>query len=336
MAGNRGNKIKNFMMKNLLILIFFVSICGCASSGGGDDSRINYSSEMRRFVIKISDYAKTLKPGFLVIPQNGVPLVTVDKEEDGEPAAEYLVAVDGLGQEDLFYGYDNDDEPTPSVEREYLFEFLDIAKSHGKMILVTDYCSTNSKIDDSYNQNYAKGYISFAAQSRDLDIIATYPVNPYNYNNQNIISLAAAKNFLYIINPELFADKNEFLNAVKNTDYDVVLIDLFFNGIELSSADIELLKTKNNGGSRLVIAYMSIGEAEDYRYYWNSSWNSSPPSWLDDENPDWPGNYKVKYWNSEWQSIIFGNNSSYLKKIINAGFDGAYLDIIDAYEYFED
>jgi len=33
--------------------------------------------------------------------------------------------------------------------------------------------------------------------------------------------------------------------------------------------------------------------------------------------------------------IIYGNNNSYLKKILDAGFDGVYLDIIDAFEYFE-
>ena len=54
------------------------------------------------------------------------------------------------------------------------------------------------------------------------------------------------------------------------------------------------------------------------------------------ENPDWPGNYKVKYWNEEWQGLIYKNQDSYLNKIMAAGFDGVYLDIIDAFEYFED
>lgn len=80
---------------------------------------------------------------------------------------------------------------------------------------------------------------------------------------------------------------------------------------------------------------MSIGEAEDYRYYWKEEWASNPPSWLDAENPDWEGNFKVRYWDTAWQDIIFGSDSSYMSKIINAGFDGVYLDIIDAYEYYE-
>lgn len=111
--------------------------------------------------------------------------------------------------------------------------------------------------------------------------------------------------------------------------------DLFFDGIQLSSTDVTSLNIKNNGSTRLVIGYMSIGEAEDYRYYWDSAWDTTPPSWLAEENPDWPGNYKVHYWQQGWKDIISGNASSYLKKILDSGFNGVYLDIIDAFEYFE-
>ncbi|MBA7553310.1 hypothetical protein ES705_45900 [subsurface metagenome] len=116
----------------------------------------------------------------------------------------------------------------------------------------------------------------------------------------------------------------------------MLITELFFDDeIELSAEDIQQLQNKANGGKRLVICYMSIGEAEEYRYYWQPSWSSNKPSWLDTENPYWEGNYKVKYWEQEWQDIIFGNSGSYLQKIIDAGFDGVYLDIIDAFEHFE-
>ena len=38
---------------------------------------------------------------------------------------------------------------------------------------------------------------------------------------------------------------------------------------------------------------------------------------------------------SDWQDIICGSEDSYLNKIIKAHFDGVYLDIIDAFEYYE-
>jgi cysteinyl-tRNA synthetase len=141
---------------------------------------------------------------------------------------------------------------------------------------------------------------------------------------------------LYLINPTNFASKASFISAVTATNYDLVIMDLFFtDGTVFTVSEIQQLKNKANGGKRLVISYMSIGEAENYRYYWQSSWNANKPAWLDAENPDWAGNFKVKYWNTDWQNIIYGNENSYLKKILDAGFDGVYLDIIDAFEYYE-
>ncbi|MHA1230455.1 MAG: endo alpha-1,4 polygalactosaminidase [Candidatus Helarchaeota archaeon] len=300
------------------------------------NENIDYRQEMRNFVRNISAYSKNFNNNFIIIPQNGNELITSDGSATGKIMIEYMNSIDGLGREDLFYGYNNDNEPTPTSEQEYMMGFLDLALSYNKKILVIDYYWNHPYIDDSYIKNSAKNYISFAAEHRELDIIPTYPLTPYNSNNNNISSLNDAKNFLYLINPSTFDNKSHFINALKNTNYDILIIDLFFEGTLLNSSDINQLKLKPSGSKRLVLAYLSIGEAEDYRYYWKSEWNTNPPDWLCNENPNWLGNYKVKYWYAEWQNIIFGNNESYVYKIINSGFDGIYLDIIDAFEYFKD
>jgi cysteinyl-tRNA synthetase len=99
--------------------------------------------------------------------------------------------------------------------------------------------------------------------------------------------------------------------------------------------DVQKMQRKADSRARAVLSYMSIGEAEDYRYYWNQQWKKKLPAWLDKENHDWSGNHKVRYWTPEWQTLIFGHPNAYLDKIIAAGFDGVYLDIIDAFEYYE-
>jgi cysteinyl-tRNA synthetase len=313
------------------VILFSIS-CG---GDGNEDINPVYRLHMREFVQGISSYARAKKSSFLIIPQNGQELVTENGEEEGQPAIAYLQAIDGVGREDLFYGYKNDDKATPSDERNYMISYLDICETNGVEVLVTDYCYTHSKMNDSYQQNNNKGYISFSAPDRELRKIPGYPALPFNVNDNNINNLSDAKNFLYLINIEEYTARQTFLNALAATDYDVIIMDYFFNQEEFTSEEINLLKTKNNGGHRLVIAYMSIGEAEDYRYYWDTDWNSDPPSWLKDENPDWEGNYKVAYWDAGWQSIIYGSSAAYLDKIIETGFDGVYLDIIDAFEYFE-
>ncbi|GAB4294062.1 MAG: hypothetical protein Kow0068_18960 [Marinilabiliales bacterium] len=211
---------------------------------------------------------------------------------------------------------------------------MQICETNNVQVLVTDYCSSTSYIDDSYSKNNNYGFISIATE-RELNIIPAYPTKPYNENTNDINLISDAKNFLYLINPENFASKNDFINSIKSTNYDLIIMDLFFNDTEFTVNEINMLKTKANGGKRLVICYMSIGEAENYRYYWQDDWKKNPPDWLYKENPNWKGNYKVLYWSKEWQNIIYGNNNSYLYKIISAGFDGVYLDIIDAFEYFE-
>lgn len=328
--------MKRFAMLSspLLTLLTLPTLLGCPFAPGPPDNR-DYRQDMRNFVQGISAYAKARVPGFIVIPQNGPELLSLNGESAGPPATDYIAAIDGVGREDLLYGYNNDNEATPEAETEYMGAFLDLAESNGVQALVTDYCSTPAFADHSYAVNAGRGYASFAADHRILDNIPAYPAGPYAVNAANVPDLAAAKNFLYLINPELFDNKQAFLNALQATNYDLFVLDLFFNGVALTAEDVASLKTKANGGSRLVICYMSIGEAEDYRYYWQADWNQNRPSWLEAENPDWPGNFKVRYWEQGWQDIIFGNDASYLARIVNAGFDGVYLDIIDAFEYFE-
>ncbi len=236
----------------------------------------------------------------------------------------------------MFYGYDDDDQETPKAEKDYMMVFLDICEDAGVEVLVTDYCFSHQKMEESYVKNQAKGFVSFAAPDRELSVIPDYPDEPNNVNAYDIGSLDAARNFLYLLNPENYASRNEFIEALSATDYDLLIIDYFFEDEEFTASEINTLKHKNNGGRRLVVSYMSIGEAEDYRYYWHSDWENHSPSWLAGENPEWEGNYKVRFWKQEWKNIIYGSEDSYLGKIINKGFDGVYLDIIDAFEYFEE
>lgn len=296
---------------------------------------VDYRQEMRAFVQAISQYAKAEKPDFIVIPQNGQELITGNGESDGPLAESYLTAIDGTGREDLFYGYEEDNQPTPADEKAYMIGFCDRCEQNGVQVLTIDYCSTQNKMDDSYLQNETRGYISFAAPQRDLNVIPGYPPQPFNENDASISDLSDARNFLYLINGENYANKEAYIQAVSSTNYDLIVMDCFFNDQIFSSAEIGRLRTKQNGGARLVFCYMSIGEAEEYRFYWNMDWENHPPAWLAEENPDWPGNYKVRYWDKDWQAILFGGEGAYLDQILSAGFDGIYLDIIDAFEYFE-
>ncbi len=125
------------------------------------------------------------------------------------------------------------------------------------------------------------------------------------------------------------------VKAAARSSADMIVVDPQTDGGRLSASDIGSLKKKPDGGTRVVLAYLSIGEAEDYRPYWQASWKTNPPSWLGPENPDWRGNYKVRYWDPAWQATILGKPSAPLDRIVADGFDGVYLDIIDGFEFWE-
>jgi cysteinyl-tRNA synthetase len=108
--------------------------------------------------------------------------------------------------------------------------------------------------------------------------------------------------------------------------------------IPFTSNEVAPLKVKADGHRRIVLAYLSIGEAERYRYYWKPAWDvaETRPKWLGAENPRWPGDFAVQFADPDWQSIIFGTQQSFLDRIIAAGFDGVYLDRVDAFQDVED
>jgi cysteinyl-tRNA synthetase len=305
-----------------------------------DNSKINaavdHVQEMRTFIQGISAYARANKPGFLIVSQDGLPMLTNTGDSTGTPDTAYLNAIDGVGQEEVYYGYNNvDDATTPSGDRNAYLRMLRYAERKGKPALVTDYCFTTSKVNASYTNNFNQGFISYVATQRELDIISTNA--PYNVHTGNVNTLADAKNFLYLINPHTYSTKTQFLNALKATNFDVLILDGFFNDDSepLTAADVQSLKTKANGGKRIVLAYVAIGHAEDYRAYWKTEWLTNPPAWLDiAEDEDWEGNYMVRYWMQDWKNIVYGNETSYIKRFTNVGFDGAYLDTYD-YTYWE-
>jgi cysteinyl-tRNA synthetase len=138
-------------------------------------------------------------------------------------------------------------------------------------------------------------------------------------------------------------DDDDLISAT----HDLLVIDATHNGHNATRfTEDELSRIKDGMGGRSVVAsYLSIGEADDYRDYWDKDWTTTgkasgkltdaAPDWLGPLDPDWPESRKVRYWDPDWQNIIFNDKGSgELDGIVKAGFDAAYLDIIDAYYFW--
>jgi cysteinyl-tRNA synthetase len=287
---------------------------------------------MRSFVIAIAAQVRAAAPGFLIVPQNGLELLTIDGHPDGALAEDYVAVLDGVGQEDVSFGYTADEVPTPREDHARLLSFLDRIRARGRAVVVVDYCRIPAHIEAALSLCVAHGFAGYAAPSRNLEQIASDPLQPLGASGASVDALTSARNALYLLNPERYSNRQALVAAVAATDFDVVILDAWFDvGQPLDASDVEALRSKPGGGRRLVLAYLSIGEAEDYRNDWDPLWVAHPPDWLGEENPDWPGNYAVEFWHPEWQALI----ASRLDGLVKAGFDGVYLDKVDAYETFE-
>ena len=120
---------------------------------------------------------------------------------------------------------------------------------------------------------------------------------------------------------------------IGETAFDLVVVSIAAAG---NSPEVIPALKHSPGGEKIVLCYMSIGQTENYRSYWNPDWPKNPPSWLDEPDPVWAGDYWVKYWDPGWQAIIYGSPDGYLDQILALGFDGVYLDRVDAYWFYED
>lgn len=165
------------------------------------------------------------------------------------------------------------------------------------------------------------------------------------------------------------------LGEAAQSPHDLLVVDeqLAGSGPGQRGLALSALKRKPDGSRRLVLAYLSIGEAESYRGYWQKAWTqaavepgsaepraeivpiggtraltapprdaaakrwpvqsptAAAPAWLGQENPQWRGNFVVRFWDPGWRAILSGSSTAVIDRLIAAGFDGVYLDRADVY-----
>ncbi len=122
------------------------------------------------------------------------------------------------------------------------------------------------------------------------------------------------------------------LETIRSEGWHHIIIDYSQDSSDARRYARQALDALRRPGGTL-LGYLSIGEAESYRFYWKPEWRAAPPPWLGRPNKDWPENYKVRFWDPDWRENAL---KPYLKRLVEQGFDGAYLDVVDAFEYWSD
>ena len=150
------------------------------------------------------------------------------------------------------------------------------------------------------------------------------------------------------------------VDKLANSHYDMLVLeptrtdwssdDRDFDTKEMVS---QLRDSKASDGvhRKLIIAYIDIGEAENWRWYWSWSEEWTPgeprpadwPYYILAHDPDgWEGCFPVAYWDEQWKDIVihginqasspYRDYNSVIDEVIKDGFDGIYLDWVEGFE----
>ena len=116
--------------------------------------------------------------------------------------------------------------------------------------------------------------------------------------------------------------KDNKLDEIANARFDLAVIDLTRDGKSDYFKREEIEAVRKSG--KIVLAYFEIGAIEDYR----PEWNHVPAELKAGKVGGWPKEQYVRFWDERWWPVVQGR----VDYALNAGFDGAYLDLVTAYE----
>ena len=180
--------------------------------------------------------------------------------------------------------------------------------------MVIDYCSNKFSLS-SFNKNQNLSFISL--QSNYSAMLNELPIKANNENNLNITKLSEARNLL-----AFYSDK---IKKLKKSNYDVIIINPFYDDTN-QTIDPKPYQIKMNGSRRLIVGYAPIAEVIPEMYFYKQAQLFANPNHINHEF----GSLIVNYWLKGWQNLL----NEYIAKLVYAGYDGVFLDVVDTFCFF--
>lgn len=201
-----------------------------------------------------------------------------------------------------------------------------------KSLLSIENCPNQAAVDTALKSADRDHVLTFAGiNDPALDLLPKG--RPLHENANPIASITQARTWLPNTKGDKFGSREEWLSALSKTNYDVLVIDVGWRGVDLfNKADIARLKFKSLGGPRLVLAEMPMGRAFDWRWYWQKGWFAGNPPFLFAVDKREPGAFVTDPLSSQWLEIL----GKYIAGLMDLGFNGVMMDDIDTYLWFED
>lgn len=301
----------------------------------------NYRAYMREMVLDLATYAEKRDPNFVVVTRPGFDLLSWSRREFelaeikrdplakvrsdsitqvGTPMRRYIQAIDGF----MLNGQFCAPLRVPGAD-------LAAMLKQGLKGMTIEHCATPEMANAALQTAVRMGVISHIDLTDSDDFARPPSRRPSPENARNVEALLQARNMVVMLDSREYETREEWFAALGRSNYDVLVTDAFYKGNRpLTKDEVHLLKFKEIGARRLVLARMSVGFAEDERFYWERDWEVGTPTWIQGLG-ERPGQYTVEYWNPAWKAII----GRYFAGIMDLGFDGVVLDGVEAYRRWE-
>ncbi|MBR7158325.1 MAG: hypothetical protein IKD08_01410 [Alphaproteobacteria bacterium] len=315
----------------------------------------NYREEMRNMLITLSEHAKKQSPKFIMAVKGGENLLYRGDWEDVHAELSRAQKYNAKTPEEIFiinlFAEQSDSQKVGSAARRF-------ARNLDGIILENRYCNDRPFATDAikaikdFNLTVMGEEICPPGKLSVIENLAashavplyTAPVPeiafktipsdpPFMENAANINELKDARNILIVTDTSGFSSKKSFINQLKQTNHDILVIEPFFQNKTLLTADeIHSLKFKKNGAKRLVLSSFKVATVKDTDFLWRQNWKLQNPFWLRKISDDDESAIVVEYWNPEWQRII----GQYFNSIVFSGFDGAIAEDLNRHLEFEE
>lgn len=301
-----------------------------------------YRQFMRDIIEELSDYARKRDPKFVVVTRPGFDLLTWSRREYdlaeikrdplaripsdaivpvGTPIRRYIQSIDGF----ILNGQFCAPLRVPGADLQAMLR-------QGLKGMSIEHCRTPDLATAALRASVRMNMVSHIDLGDSDDFSSVPTQRPSPENPGNVETLQEARNMMVMLDSRQYASREEWMAAMAATNYDVLITDAFYKGNQaLTKDEVHHLKFKEMGARRLVLARMSVGYAEDERYYWQRDWRIGAPTWIQALGPDRPGQYVVEYWNPAWKAIV----GRYFAGIMDLGFDGVVFDGVEAYRRWE-
>lgn len=309
----------------------------------------NYRAKMRDNLLMLIRYAKQQNKDFQIVSHEGQDLLTKslwEYDREGYNRAR----IQENAQDDSFLFHKNFEEQEPNrytPEYEYL-NIVDavavnnlycgqghenkVAKNHNLTSITIEQCPDAdamemARITSSLEKKASYFFVDIKDAFNNID-------DHVNINDsaQNVFKPSDAQNILIINDTSRFDTKENFVNTLLKTNYDIIVMKPLFNDVERYAVeDLQKLHFKKNGSKRLLLAEFNVSEASPSEYYWHKDWKLGKPSWLIRQSFDNKDSFITQYWHPQWKQII----SRHFKDVMGEGFDGVFFTGVENYKYFE-